>query len=157
MQRAVGIYLVVGTLLAYVVYFLVQSDLHRVVHDQLVKSLASSSQKAYTAAEVNTLTDQSLLAGLIGSVLFGLIAVGFGAVTLARRATWIFIVDLVLTGFGVLGLIFALISLASPQKVALSAAYSVLQSLVSTALFAWMIVGLVKFGPWAEEKVPVAL
>ena len=157
MQRAVGLYLIVGTILAFVVYFAVQTELHRVVHDQLVKSLATQSQKAYTAGEINTLTDQSLLAGLIGSVFFGLIAVAFGAVTLARRATWIFIVDMVLTGFGVLGLIFALISLVSPQKVALSAAYSVLQSMASTALFAWMMVGLVKYGPWAEEKVPVAL
>ena len=157
MQRAVGLYLIVGTILAFVVYFAVQDDMHRVVHDQLVKGLARSSQKTYTAGEIDTLTSQSLTFGLIGSIAFGLLAGGFGALTLFARPTWVLIVDMVLTGFGVLGLIFGLINLGSPDRVALSAAYTVLQSLASTVLFAWMLVGLVKFGPWAQEKRPVAL
>ena len=157
MQRAVGIYLVVSTILAFAIFFAAENELRQVVHDQLVKSLSTTSSRVYTAAEVQTLTDQSMTVALVSSALFGVIAIVIGALTLARRATWLLVVDMILTGFGILGLASGLTSLASANRVPLQSGFSILESAIASGLFLWMLAALVKYGPWAEEKVPAAL
>jgi protein-S-isoprenylcysteine O-methyltransferase Ste14 len=80
--------------------------------------------------------------------------------TYYRRATWVFIVDLIFLGFGALGLIGAFGNLADPSKSLIPSWTVYLQgatSVVAVALFVWAIVALVRFGVWAQRKAPAAL
>ncbi|MFN2466205.1 MAG: hypothetical protein ABR598_08090 [Candidatus Dormibacteria bacterium] len=152
-----GIYLVASTLVAFAVFFAVQHELRQVLHAQLAQSLSRSSQRAFTPGEIDQLTDQSMTIGLVFTSVVGLVAIVFGVLTLLRRGTWLLVVDMVLTGFGVIGLVSGLASLASASKVPLQAGFGVLESLISSGLFLGLLITWIRVGPWAEEKVPVAL
>lgn len=157
MQRAVGTYLVVSTILAFAVFFAAEHELRQAFHDQLVRRLSSTGSRVYSPAEVNSLADQSMRIGLVSSALFGILAVAIGILTLARRTTWLLVVDMILTGFGIIGLVSALASPAAAGRGPLQSGFSLLESVIATTLFLWMLVGLIRYGPWAEENLPVAL
>jgi len=156
MQRAVGTYLVVSTILAFAVFFAAEHELRQVFHDQLARSLSTTGSRVYSPAEINRLADQSMRIGLVSSALFGILAVAIGVLTLRRRTTWLLVVDMILTGFGIIGLISALASPPAGRQ-PLQSGFSLLESAVATMLFLWMLVGLVRYGPWAEENVPAEL
>ena len=77
-----------------------------------------------------------------------------------RRWTWTFWVVLVLLGLGTLALPFNLISAVAGSTYAASLYglpawttwLSVAIGIPNAALFVWMVVAIVRFGPWATTK-----
>ncbi|HEV2414104.1 MAG TPA: hypothetical protein VGX27_04805 [Candidatus Dormibacteraeota bacterium] len=99
----------------------------------------------------------SLWIGVIISVLISVVAV----VAAARRWVWAYYVILVLLGLTLFSTVINLINLVSggaltanqvqPPEAARIATY--VSGVVDAALFVWMLVALVKRGPWAMRKV----
>jgi hypothetical protein len=77
------------------------------------------------------------------------------------RWTWMFYVVLVLLGLGTLGLPFNLASAATGSS-ALNLYHfptwftwiSVAVGIPTAALFVWMLIGVIRFGPWAMSRAP---
>lgn len=91
----------------------------------------------------------------------GLLIAVVAVVAAIRRWTWAYYVILVLVGFTLFGTVINAINLATggaltanqpqPPELARIAAYAF--GVVDTALFVWMIVALVRRGPWAMTRV----
>ena len=96
------------------------------------------------------------------AVVFGIAVCALIVVGALNRWTWMFYVVLVLLGFSTLSLPVNLGSAAMGSAVSGFNGVSVpgsvmaaglLSSAVSAALFVWMLIALVKFGPWGMRKV----
>ena len=108
-------------------------------------------------------TMNSLITGILWvSAIFAVAIAVVAIVAAIRRWTWAYYAILVLLGLGLLGLPINIInavsggSLTSLQGFTMPAwqAWSgVGTGLISGALFVWMLVGLVRFGPWAMKRV----
>ena len=97
------------------------------------------------------------IVGVIGAAICVVFIIGA-----LRRWTWVFWVVLVLSGFSVLSLLSDASSLAAGPAMASITGVSIppafyvfglLSSLVSTALFVWLLMALVQRGPWAMRRV----
>ena len=96
----------------------------------------------------------------IGAVI-GLAITIVAIVAAVRRWTWAYYVILVLLGFTLLGTVFNVINLAAggaltsrqpqPPEFTRIAAYAF--GAIDTVLFVWMLVVLVRRGPWAMKRV----
>jgi len=93
-------------------------------------------------------------------VLIGLAIVAAVLVGTWRRWTWMYYVVLVLLAFQILGLPDQVAGAAglfrdqpTVQLPAAAFAIGVASGLLATALFAWMLVALLRRGPWATRKV----
>ena len=91
---------------------------------------------------------------LIGIVLCVVIIIGA-----LKRWTWVFYVVLVFGGLSTIGLPFNLVGAIQrsvtpgvPSVAAWESWLQVLYGTASAALFAWMLVALIRYGPWATMK-----
>lgn len=104
----------------------------------------------------------SMMSGMLWvGAIFGVAIAAVAIVGALKRWTWIYYVVLVLLGFGALSLPLNLINLSTGSAVAGLSSVSVpawslwvgvTLSIPSTALFVWMLVALVKRGPWAMKR-----
>lgn len=95
------------------------------------------------------------------SVAIGLLIAVVAVVATIRRWTWAYYVILILVGFTLFSTVINSINLVSggaltatqpqPPEVARIAAY--VFGVVDTVLFVWMLVALVKRGPWAMRRI----
>ncbi len=95
------------------------------------------------------------VAGAIGFAVFVALIELFGAIGAALRWRWIFWYVLVLMALGSLGAIFGLAGLFRPSSSELPIAATVLQELLAiaaVAMFVWMLIGLIRYGPWAMKR-----
>jgi hypothetical protein len=68
---------------------------------------------------------------------------------------WMFWVALVLLAFGAIGAVTNLNTFAHPQSSPVptwGVAIGELLSIASLALFIWLLIGAIRFGPWAMKK-----
>ena len=103
----------------------------------------------------------SMMSGILwASVIIAVVVCAVLAVGAVMRWTWIFWVVLVLLGIGTLALPFNLISAVAGSTYAASLYglpswttwLSVAIGIPTGALFVWMLVALIRFGPWATTK-----
>jgi len=121
-----------------------------------LRRTAVSSPGALDASQLSALAILSV--GATSVVLIAIAtAVAIGAV---RRWIWMHYVVLVLLGFGILDLPISVSNATgiTPQAVPISGRLLVAQwvaagfSVVEIALFAWMLMALLRRGPWATRK-----
>jgi hypothetical protein len=97
-------------------------------------------------------------------VFFGGAAIGIATCVLIivgalKRWTWMFYVVLVFGGLSTIGLPFNLVAAIGrsttpgiPSVAAWESWLQVLYGMASAALFVWMVIALVRYGPWATMK-----
>lgn len=69
---------------------------------------------------------------------------------------WMFWVDLVLFGFGTIGALTNLGNFARPNATEVplwGIAVSEVFGIASAALFVWLLIGIIRYGPWAMKRV----
>jgi hypothetical protein len=106
---------------------------------------------------MNSIMTGSLWLGAILGLVIAIVAI-LGAI---KRWTWAYYVILVLLGFTLLGTVFNLINLVAggaltarqpqPPEFIQIAAY--IFGAIDTVLFVWMLVALVRRGPWAMKRI----
>jgi hypothetical protein len=96
------------------------------------------------------------------AAVFGLIIAAIAVVGALKRWTWVFYAVLVLLGFGAISLPLDLVNAAGGSAISSASGFSLPSwtywlslavAIPGTALFIWMLVALVKRGPWAMRKV----
>jgi len=110
---------------------------------------------------VNAMT--SLMSGALWvAAVIGLAIAVVAVIGALKRWTWIYYVVLVFLGLGAVSLPLDLVNAAGGSALSAASGFSmpgwfywvgVLTALPSAALFVWMLVALVKRGPWAMRKV----
>ena len=106
----------------------------------------------------------STMTSMMSGILWVSALVGFAISTVAiigalKRWTWMFYVVLVLLGLGVLGLPYNIVTLVSARSTLsgfnLPPGFAWLWigfGMLGTALFIWMLIAVVRYGPWAMAK-----
>ena len=105
----------------------------------------------------------SMVGGILWvSALFGLVIAILVVVGALQRWTWMYYVVLVLLGFGAISLPVDVVDALGGSAMSAASGFSLpawtywlglASAIPSTALFVWMLVALVKRGPWAMRKV----
>jgi hypothetical protein len=123
-------------------------------HDAVVRALHEQG----TAIPAGT-TEDTVVNITIGFAIGLAICIGIvelvGAVGSYLGWRWVFWAVLVIFGLTAIGALLGLVSLARVNASPLGAGgliISELLDLAGAAMFVWMIVGLIKYGPWAMKK-----
>lgn len=159
MQVGVAIYLVLSTLYSIATQFIFSSDFKAVAAKSVARSFKQSG-RSFSPADVDQAVNLGLAFALGFGIILAILFIILALLTVTGTRTWVFWVDLVFIALGVLGLLTAVTSVTDPANSQLPAGarpLSLLFGLADLGLMVWMIVGLVKYGPWAQEKVQAAL
>jgi len=123
-------------------------------HDSMLKALQAQNTQFPSGTDVDTVVNVAI-AFAIGVVVVIAICELVAGVGSYLGWRWMFWVALVLFGLGGLGAFTNLGTLARPSTSPIpigAVAVSELLSVVSLGLFVWMLVGVIKYGPWAMKK-----
>ena len=123
-------------------------------HDTVLRVMQAQGTSVPAGTDVNTLVNISIVTAWIGvSVIAVLELVAALGSVLGWR--WMFWAALVLLGLGAIGAATNLGSLSRPQTSMVptwGVAVSEVLSLVALGLFIWMLVGVIRYGPWAMKR-----
>jgi hypothetical protein len=105
-------------------------------------------------------TMSSMMSGTLWvAAVFGAAISAVAVIGALKRWTWLFYVVLVLLGLGLLGLPFNLASVAfrapNPSTIIMPSSFTWLSigfGIVGAALFVWMLIAVIRYGPWAMAK-----
>ena len=152
MQVALATYLVIGTLVSLGLQLVLRDEYRRLALAQAVKS---SQANPGVVLDPNQLADISVTLGLVLGIVFSILYVVLAVLVLAKPRTWVFWVAGAVMTLQALGFIAALVNLFLPEPSIprAGAAIGSILGLAGAAILAWMVAGLVKYGPWAQEKV----
>lgn len=123
-------------------------------HDSMLKALQAQNTQFPSGTDVDTVVNVAI-AFAIGVVVVIAICELVAAAGSYLGWRWMFWVALVLFGLGGLGAFTNLGTFARPSTSPIpigAVAVSELLSVVSLGLFVWMLVGVIKYGPWAMKK-----
>jgi hypothetical protein len=106
---------------------------------------------------MNSIVTGSIWIGTVIGLALAVVAI-VGAV---KRWTWAYYLILVLLGFTLLGTMFNLINLAAggaltsrqPQPPELTRIAAYIFGAIDTVLFVWMLIAVVRRGPWAMKRI----
>ena len=123
-------------------------------HDAVKKTL----EAAGTQIPQGTTEDQLIgitIGFAIGFAVFLALLELLGAVGAFLRWRWAFWYVFVLFGLGTLSALFGVLSLFRPNSSAFPLGYEIvseLLGLVAIAIFVWMLIGVIRYGPWALKR-----
>ena len=123
-------------------------------HDTMVKALKAQSVSLPSGTTIDDVANISL-AFTYGVVIFFAILQIVAAIGSYLGWRWMFWAALVLFGLSGISAFTNLASLASPDRSAVPIAglyASELFALLSLAMFVWMLIGVIKYGPWAMKR-----
>lgn len=123
-------------------------------HDNMLKAIQAQGTSIPQGTSVDTVVNFAV-AFAIGAVIFFAILDLVAALGSYLGWRWMFWAALILFGFGGIGSLTNLSSLAHPATTPMPTSAILLSELISLAelaMFIWLLVGLVKFGPWAMKK-----
>jgi hypothetical protein len=143
--------LAVAALFAVVGVVRVASTLLSVNHDSVLKAIQAQGMNIRQGTSVDTVVNIAI-ALTIGIALLDFVA-ALGSYLGWR---WMFWAALILFGLGGIGALTNFRYISPPGTLTLrtgSIAVSEVSSLAELAMFVWLLVGLVKFGPWAMKKL----
>jgi hypothetical protein len=123
-------------------------------HDSVLRALQAQGTQVPAGTTMDTVINAAIAVAYFIVICFSILEL-VGAVGSYLGWRWIFWGVLVLFGLGSISAILGLGSLArasdSPMPFG-GLVLSELLNLASLAMFVWMIVGLIKFGPWAMKR-----
>jgi multisubunit Na+/H+ antiporter MnhB subunit len=150
MQLLAGIYLLVAGLLTAILTFFAGPYVRLATEKAL-----QQQNNGMTPDQLKSVVDFSVAAGIVIAVVFGLIYIAFGVMTLLRPSGWVFYGDLVILGLSGLGVFTGLYGLArggaGPPGLAIP---NLVLSAAGLALFIWLLVTRLRSGVWGARKVP---
>ena len=123
-------------------------------HDSMLRALQAQGTRFPSGTDADTVVNIAI-GFAIGAVIFFAVLELVAAIGSYLGWRWMFWAALVLFGLGGLGAFGNLGTLARPSTSPIpigAVAVSELLSVASLGLFVWLLVGLVKFGPWAMKK-----
>lgn len=123
-------------------------------HDSMLRALQAQGTQIPSGTDVNTVVNLSI-GFAVGVVIFIAVLELVAALGSYLGWRWMFWAALVLFGLGGLGAFTNLGTFARPNTSPIpigAVAVSELLSFASLGLFIWMLVGVIKFGPWAMKK-----
>jgi hypothetical protein len=123
-------------------------------HDSVLRALQAQGTQVPAGTSMDTVINAAIGVAYAIVVFFGILEL-VGALGSYLGWRWIFWGVLVLFGLGSISALLGLGSLArasaSPMPFG-GLVLSELLNLASLAMFVWMIVGLIKYGPWAMKR-----
>ena len=123
-------------------------------HDSMLKVLQAQGTSIPQGTDINTVVNISIVFAWIVTGIIAAIEV-VAAVGSYLQWRWMFWVVLVLLGLGSIGAVTNLNTFAHPQTSPVptwGVAISELLAIVSLGLFIWMLIGAIRYGPWAMKK-----
>jgi hypothetical protein len=123
-------------------------------HDNMLRALQAQGTQIPSGTDVNTVVNVSI-GFAIGVVIFFAILELVAALGSYLGWRWMFWAALILFGLGGLGVFTNLGTFARPNTSPIpigAVAISELLSIASLGLFVWMLIGVIKYGPWAMKK-----
>lgn len=123
-------------------------------HDAVKKTL----EAAGTQIPQGTTEDQLIgitIGFAIGFVVFLAVLELLGALGALLRWRWAFWYVLVLFGFGAVSAVSGLVSIVRSTSSPFPLAYEVVSELLglaAVAMFVWMLIGVIRYGPWAMKR-----
>jgi hypothetical protein len=136
------------------VAYSVISSLVFINHDSMVKVLNASSTTIPQGMTIDAMANAALAIAIATLVFIGILYL-VAAVGSFLGWRWMFWAALVLFGLGAIGTLTNLSYFAKPSTSPVpigAVAISELLSIASLAMFIWMLVGVIKFGPWAMKR-----
>src|ERR1700694_5141637 len=123
-------------------------------HDSMLRAINAQGTTIPAGTGVDTIVNIAIISTIAVTVVIAILEL-VAAVGSYLGWRWIFWAALVLFGFGGLGALLNLPSLFKPSASPIplpGLLVSELLSIVSLGLFIWMLMGVIKFGPWAMKK-----
>ena len=123
-------------------------------HDSMLAAIKAQGTTIPSGTSVDTVVNLAI-AGTIGFVIFFAVLELVGAVGSYLGWRWMFWAVLVLFAFDGLGALTNLGVVFQPTKSPFPIAPLLINEVLSVAglaMFVWMLIGLIKFGPWAMRK-----
>jgi hypothetical protein len=123
-------------------------------HDSMLAAIKAQGTTIPAGSSVDDIVNIAV-AGTIGFVVFIALLELVGAVGSYLGWRWVFWAVLVITALGGIGALTNLGSLVQPAKSPIPVAGLLIDELLalgSLAVFVWMLIGLIRFGPWAMRK-----
>lgn len=142
-----------GVFAVYAVYSVASAFIF-INHDAMVRVLKAQNTNIPRGMTYDTMADAAL-GFTIGVIVFFAVLYLVGAVGSFFGWRWMFWAALILFGLGSIGAVTNLGYFAKPDTSPLpiaAVAFSELVSLAALAMFIWMLVGVIKFGPWAMKR-----
>lgn len=123
-------------------------------HDSMLKVIKAQGTQIPAGSSIDTVINIAI-AGTVAVVVFFSVCELVGALGSYLGWRWMFWVALVLFGFGGLGALTNIPTLIRPETSPIplpGELVSELLSILSLATFVWMLIGVIRFGPWAMKK-----
>jgi hypothetical protein len=123
-------------------------------HDSMLKVMQAQGTSIPEGTDVNTVVTISIVFAWIVTLIIAAIEL-VAALGSYLRWRWMFWVALVLMAIAAIGAVTNLNTFAHPQTSPVPSwgiAVSEVLSIVSLGLFVWMLIGAIRFGPWAMKK-----
>jgi hypothetical protein len=143
-----------AALFAFEAVYSVVTSLLFINRDTMLKAIQAQGTQIPSGTTVDTIITFAIVTTIAVVVFFAILELVAAAGSyLGWR--WIFWAALILFGLGGLGTFTNIATIFKPQTspVPLPAVLvSELTSLLSLAMFVWMLIGLIRFGPWAMKK-----
>ena len=143
-----------AALFAFEAVYSVVTSLLFVNRDTMLKAIQAQGTQIPSGTTVDTIITFAIVTTIAVVVFFAILEL-VAAVGSYLGWRWIFWAALILFGLGGLGTFTNIATIFKPQTspVPLAAVLvSELTSLLSLAMFVWMLIGLIRFGPWAMKK-----
>lgn len=151
LQYAIGAYLlVVGAFEALSPFLFADT-----IRAAALRSLQSNS--SIDKSQYDQLLSVSVTVSTVTLLVFAAVFGVLGVMTVLRRWSWLFYVDLVLLGLqGVFGTLGGVLGMATGSAAGgLQAIAGLAFSVIALALFVWGLVGRIQRGVWAGRRAPV--
>jgi hypothetical protein len=123
-------------------------------HDSMLRVMQAQGTSIPAGTDVNTVVNISIVFAWVVVAVIGVFEL-VAALGSYLGWRWMFWVVLVLLGFGAIGAVTNLGTFAQPDRSPVptwGVAVSEVGAVISLALFVWLLIGAIRFGPWAMKK-----
>jgi len=143
-----------GALFAFEAVYSVATSLLFINKDTMLKAIQAQGTQIPSGTSVDTIINIAIVTTIAFVVFFAVLELVAAAGSyLGWR--WIFWAGLILFGLGGLGAFTNIVTLLKPATSPIplpGVLVSELTSILNLAMFVWMLIGLIRFGPWAMKK-----